>query len=208
MRIRARAAMVGAWLLVALPAAAYDHNCPPAGTEVMTTEIQASGRPIRYEGQDGLWCLRSRGGRPISSELGHLGFFQRQGEHDDVFDKFLTAAAELWPITPGKETGFQYAGVSGGLGGGSQRDNRLYAFEFSVGDATRITVPAGTFMVVPIEILQRGTGGNYMALQSTYYYAPELGTNVKFDYRVVSGTGPTRAPAPWELVSIKPPSAK
>jgi hypothetical protein len=193
-------ALIGAW-----PAAAFDHICPAAGTEVWTTLIPASGRPIRYDGQDGLWCQRSRGGQPTTSELGHIRFFARNAMDTDIRGKFLDAAQQLWPLTPGTNISFLYATASDGSSEGATQNNTFYRGELSVEFQRQIAVPAGTFSVIPIVYTIRGQQGNYHQSSYTYYYAPELGANVKFEYRLISGSSFDQAKS-WELTRIRQPS--
>jgi hypothetical protein len=68
-----------------------------------------------------------------------------------------------------------------------------------------IAVPAGTFSVIPIVVSMHADAPHHYGFQSTYYYAPELATNVKYDLRVTSGRGRRLGP-PWELVSITLPA--
>jgi hypothetical protein len=195
--------VIGAGLIAAEPTLAYEHKCPAIGTEVRTTLIP-SGAPIRYDGANGLWCLRSRGGQPINSEFGHVRFYPRTMQGSDLSEKNLDAASQLWPLIPGTEISFPYNATGDGSSAGSTRTNNTYVTEITVGQPQRVTVPGGTYSAVPIEFLVRGQLGNYHQSSQTYYYAPELGTNVKYEYRLISGSAFDQ-PKSWELISIKPP---
>src|SRR5256885_1233824 len=43
---------------------AAEHKCPPPGTEI---KVSIASSWLRYEGQDGLWCLRTSGGKPLDA---------------------------------------------------------------------------------------------------------------------------------------------
>jgi hypothetical protein len=203
--MRARAVLVATLVVMAAPAAlAQGHKCPPAGTEVWTTLIPANGKPIRYEGQQDFWCLRTRDGKPINSELGHVAFYARANMGSESAMKLRDIAAQLWPLAPGKSATTVVRGVSDGSSAAAFVGQHIYRWEFNVEPAQSITVPAGTFTVLPIVQDVIGEGGNYHRGRYTYYYAPDLGTNVKFDYKVVHGSNGS-PPQPWELVSIKTP---
>jgi hypothetical protein len=197
-----RALLIAA-ALIAVPvvAAAAEHRCPAPGTEVRFSLATA---PLRYEGQDGLWCLRSVGGKPIHRELGHFRFFAANAERNELYDKTVAAAAQLWPIEPGKSVSYIYQATGGGAGGGGLIGSARYEVTVTVEPARAVTVPAGTFTAMPIVMNLRGTGSNYLSTLATYYYAPELGMNIKHEYRVVSGTGDA-GDKPWEVVAITAP---
>jgi hypothetical protein len=200
--MRAYAVLAGLGLIAAAPAArAYEHVCPAPGTEIVTTQFRT---PIRYEGQEGLACLRSQGGKPINNEIGHYRFYPRGGSSSELYGKYLAAAYQLWPLAPGKRTDFPYSAVGDGSSAGSTRNNHYYRAHLSVEAAREITVPAGRFEVVPIVLDIRGERGNYHHSRYTYFYAPALGTNVKFTYELVSGSSATGS-TPWELVRYQAP---
>jgi hypothetical protein len=203
--MRAPAVLVTALIVLAAPMAlAVEHKCPPAGTEIRTTLLAASSKPIRSEGQEGLWCLRSLNGQPINSEIGHLSFFPRSQQASDAAREYSAAAAELWPLTPGKTASFQFRHTGDGSSAAADAGNYIHRVEFTVEPPRELTVPAGTFRVLPIVYDVRGTGKNYHHGRYTYYYAPDLATNVKFEYKIIQGSN-ARPPQPWELVSIKTP---
>jgi len=201
------------WLLAAPPAFGFEHRCPAPGTELVTTAIQAANLPpIRYEGASGLWCLRSQGGKPIDSELDHFNYFPRDVAQIDLYErrvlreKSLRAAAALWPLVPGNHASFVYA-YQEDLSGGGSISGRQFFFtqDLAVEMPRQIRVPAGQFLVIPIVVTIRGQGGQYHQSVRTYYYAPDLATNVKFEYRLVAGNQATPPPS-WELVSIRQPA--
>lgn len=195
--------------ILTVPAAvlAHDHKCPPAGTEIRTSTLAASSKPIRSEGQQGLWCLRSLNGQPINSEIGHLSFFPRDQMTSKAARDYSDAAAQLWPLTPGKTVSFQFQHTGDGSSAAANSGNFIQRIEFKVEPPRSVTVPAGTFQVLPIVYDVRGTGGNYHHGRYTYYYAPELATNVKFEYTIIQGSN-ARPPQSWELVSIKAPAGR
>jgi hypothetical protein len=205
MRIFCTVVLASLALIGVRPASAFDHKCPAPGTELRTT-LTSSGAPIRYDGEQGLWCLRSRGGQPMHSELGHFRFFARTTAHDGLYDKYVDAANALWPLAPGNTARFLYQDIETGRGANATVGNFLYEHYITVEEARQISVPAGTFTVVPIVDELRGTGGNVHRSQLIFYYAPELGTNVKFEFRAINGVG--NEATPWELVSIKSPAAR
>src|SRR5262249_12945764 len=125
--------------------------------------------------------------------------------HTDVYEKFVAAAAELWPITPGKKITFVYTGVSDGSSGGATTNQHQYEVTILVDVPRGVKTPAGTFQAVPIQMTLKGQLGNYHHSTQTYYYAPALGTNVKYEYRLISGTS-NNQPQSWELTSIRAPS--
>ncbi len=198
------AVMVGAALLgsVSSTAFAIDHACPPPGTEVNTT--QTTGTPIRYESQRGLFCLRSRGGRAINSELGHFRFFARTAPNTDLYEKYVRAAAELWPIVPGKKITFVYTGVGDGSSGGSTTNPHQYEVTIVVDVQRHVKTAAGTFVAFPIQMTLKGLRSNHHVSTQTYYYAPDLAINVRYEYRLVSGTS-SNQPTSWELTRIRTP---
>lgn len=206
MRALAGVVIVGLGLLAAWPADAFEHRCPEPGTEVWTTEIPASSRPVIYEGQNGLWCLRSRGGQPINSELGHFRFRARNARTSDLFEKFDAAASALWPLYPGKRATFQFLGARAGSGEAADTSSQFYSIDITVDMQRQITVPAGTFSVVPIVVTQRGEKSGSYEGSETYYYSPELGTNVKFEFRLISGSI-LSPPKSWELARIRSPAS-
>jgi hypothetical protein len=204
--MRAPAALVTALLLTAAaPAAlAFEHKCPALGTEVRTTLLSPKSAPIRYDGQHDLWCLRTLAGKPLNSELGHMAFFPVTQRGSDAAQKYYGIAQELWPLAPGKTAVTMSARVSDGSSAAASDANSLMRTEFRVEPPRSLTVPAGTFTVVPIVYEVIGTGRNYHRGQYTYYYAPDLGTNAKFEYKVVHGSN-ANPPQSWELVSFKAP---
>ena len=196
-----RFAIVLAGILPAAAAHAEDFKCPKPGLVLRYSD----GGALRHDGQDGLWCMRSRlNGKPYASAFGHVAFYYRDRARGNEYDKWQTAIPQLWPIAPGKSVSFVWQDVEGGDNAGSQRNSFIFARDVSVEPARQITVPAGTFTVYPIVDLMRGTGGNYHRSVRTYYYAPELGANVKFEYRLISG-GQINQPKPWEVVEVIPP---
>ncbi|HUA53487.1 MAG TPA: hypothetical protein VMB81_15055 [Candidatus Sulfotelmatobacter sp.] len=196
--MRIKFAIVLGGILLSAVAQAEDFKCPTPGLALRYSD----GGLLRYDGRDGFWCMRSRlNGKPFASELGHVAFYYRDRASGNEFDKWLNAVAELWPIAPGKSVSFIYQDVEGGDNAGSQRNSFIYARDVSVEPPRQITVPAGTFTVYPIVDILRGTGGNYHRSSRTYYYAPDLGANVKFEYRLISG-GQVNQPKPWEVVEV------
>src|SRR5271170_3387908 len=169
MRTRSALVIASLGLLPAWPAWAFDHKCPEPGTEIWTSEISASNRPIRYDGQSGLWCLRSRGGKPINSELGHFRFYARNAQTSDLYEKYQTAAAELWPLSPGKRATFQYVGTSDGSSEGAGNGSHFYTIDITVEAQQPITVPAGRISAIPIVVSRRGQQSDYHQSSSTYY---------------------------------------
>jgi len=189
----------------AQPASAFEHRCPAPGTEVRWS-ITPARAPIRYDGQDGLWCLRSYEGRPIESELGHFRFFARDAEHTEMYDKMLEAARELWPLEPGNHASFLYVDQADGANEAADVGSYFYQAEFSVGPPVVLSVRAGTYEALPISLDIFGQHQNTHHSQYVYYYAPDIGMVVKFEFHLVHGTL-ARQPRNWELVSIKlPPS--
>jgi hypothetical protein len=181
-------------------AADEPHKCPAPGTTVNNS----LGGSFRYERQEGLWCLRTRNGRPAQAELGHMRFFDESRRSGEMYEKWLNTASEIWPIAPGKSTSFIYQGTETGMGANATLGNYIYAYETRVEPPIQVTVGAGTFTAYPIISVLRGTTGNVHRSEYVFYYAPEVGTNVKFEYRPINGV--TKDPPPnWELVKITPP---
>jgi hypothetical protein len=141
----------------------------------------------------------------MNSELGHFRFFARNATHDALYDKYVDAANALWPLAPGNTARFLYQDIETGRGASASVGNYLYEHYITVEDARQISVPAGTFIVLPIVDELRGTGGNVHRSQLVFYYAPELGTNVKFEFRAINGVG--NEATPWELTRIQAPSS-
>jgi hypothetical protein len=185
---------------VASVSRAEDFNCPPPG---LTLKI-SDGARLRYEGRDGLWCMRSLNGKPFASDLGHVAFYNRARAGGEEYNKWPIAVAELWPITPGKSVSFIYQGVESGGGAGATLNSQAYAHDVTVESPRQITVPAGTFTVYPIVDVLHGMAGNYHRSSRTYYYAPQLGANVKFEYRLLAGSQADQ-PKSWEVVAVIPP---
>jgi hypothetical protein len=212
-------------------AIAEEHKCPVPGTEVMWTE---SREPVRYEGQEGLWCYRFSGGRQIPSELGHIRYFPRY-QHNEAYEKALKAATELSPIEPGKKLLFNFQNASGQtysgqilrddvydkfLKGASElwpiepakkvtfnfkgQSDRAFSTTISVEQRETITVLAGTFTVLPLIVEIRNIGGREYHVRRSFYYSPDLGMNVKNDFQYFAGNARPDE-SPSELISVKPP---
>jgi hypothetical protein len=97
----------------------------------------------------------------------------------------IRSVEELWPLEVGKSTSFNFDGDSGAR-----------AVNVKVTGTQTITVPAGTFYTYVIERRDRlvADGRENVA---TYWYAPMVGTFVKFQ--------DTRAARPrpsWDMVSV------
>jgi hypothetical protein len=97
-----------------------------------------------------------------------------------------TAPQQLWPLEVGKSTTFNIDGSSG-----------VRAVTAKVLRTETVTVPAGTFYSYVIE--RRDRDMEFRENVATYWYAPAVGSYVKFQ-EVFNRPGRPR-PA-WELVSI------
>ena len=197
---RALAVALTGVVLSAAPLRAEEHKCPTPGLSVR----YSGGDVIRYESQEGLWCLRTRNGKPATSELGHVAWYFRDRASGDEYEKWLKAVVQFWPISPGKTITFTYLGTEDGSGPGAAFNRFFYAHDVTVEPPRQVTVGAGTFTVFPIVDIVRGTGGNHFRSSYTHFYAPELGTDVKFEFKLISGSI-ARQPSNWEIVAIIPP---
>jgi hypothetical protein len=115
----------------------------------------------------------------------------------------MDAATRLWPLSPGDVVKFLYQDVETGRGGNASKGSYIYEHEISVGDPVVVSVAAGQFLTVPITDELRGTGGNSHRSQYVFYYAPEYGLTVKFEFKAISGVG--NEAKPWELTELKQP---
>jgi hypothetical protein len=195
------AAVVGGALVIAAPSRAEPFKCPPPGTTLKYSD----GGALRHDGRDGMWCPRTTaGGKPFAAALGHVAFYNRDRASGDVYEKWLKAVAQLWPIEPGKSVSFRYQTAEDGSSANAFTGNITLEEEVTVEAPRSITVGAGTFVVYPLVILHKGVGTTYHRSSRTYYYAPELGANVKFEFRLISGSM-GQQPKNWEVVAITPP---
>ncbi len=186
-------------LVVAAPAGAEPFKCPAPGVV-----LKIGKDVLRYEGQDGLWCKRSMNGKPFASDLGHVAFYYRERASGDLYKKWAKAMAELWPIAPGKSVKFVYQGTDDGSSAGALVGSGIFEHEITVEVPRSITVSAGTFVVYPIVDMHRGVANNYHRSSRTYFYAPELGANVKFEFKLISGTLGNQ-PRNWEVGQVVAP---
>jgi hypothetical protein len=100
----------------------------------------------------------------------------------------LSAAASLWPLEIGKSTSFQVVDAGGGVRAVNARVLRTEI----------IAVPAGRFFTYVIERQDRGISDGATNV-ARYWYAPSVGTMVKFDEPIRRSGRPM---PPWEMAAI------
>lgn len=105
----------------------------------------------------------------------------------------------LWPLRLGTATTLR-----------TREGDEVYRWEFRVLDTTTVTVPAGTFAATVVEgtrvpeLVHAPQGAS--TVLNTWWYAPAVGTVVRFESNYLTGPGQGRR-FTGELRSIRPPPA-
>jgi hypothetical protein len=155
---------LGAWSAVSAQDAGVPFACPKEGTVFETS--RGSTRTARA--RDGWVCSFDVAGGEGFSRYGH--FINAEGTaKDDYGDKIVA----LWPLKVGTKSVF-----SRSLGSGDRE------ITLEVKEKKKLVVPAGEFEVILVEVTNRAIASKGTGYHATdqYYYAPSVGTYVKYDY--------------------------
>ena len=167
--------------LVACAADQKEFHCPKSGTVI---EYTGTGGTIVFGGADGMWCTGTlekgqswrRYAVLAGADASWSGFIENHVER-------------IWPLQLGKEIRFTFQGRSSRVSGGVDADTPFwYAERIVVARKEKLTVPAGTFDTWVIGDHQDVSRGRVVALR-TYWYAPEIGFAIKYNYHITQGVG-------------------
>jgi hypothetical protein len=103
------------------------------------------------------------------------------------FDRRI--ADGLWPLEVGNEASVVVT-----------RGDQSWRYTLKVLRSETVTIPAGQFQTYVVERRQQGMGSNFHESIATYWYAPSVGTVVKFESKLLAGT--SRDPPSWEAAGI------
>ena len=171
-----------------LAAEQADFRCPIPGTVI---EFAPNGR-IVFTGQDGMWCL---GTNTRGQQWRYYAMLANAGS------AYIENHVErIWPLEIGKEITFKIQGGSNNVSGGESYPIFWYTERIVVARQERVSVQAGTFDTWAIEIHEDTSGqGRTFSAVRTYWYAPNIGYNVKMTYHIAMGVGKDDA---WEAKAI------
>jgi uncharacterized caspase-like protein len=165
-------------------------RCPTAGTIIETstgnvlTFIPGKDFRCRFKNQSGTVTERF-----AMLLAGNSAWINSGGEK-------LT---KLWPLRVGNEQWFVYSGttVSGNPGS--------WYHTFTVKRTERLTVKAGTFNTFVIEHREQGALGNTADSVDRYWFAPDVGYFVKYEFSVINARGNYGERKDWEAVRVTVP---
>jgi hypothetical protein len=159
---------------------AIPFRCPTPGT-IMAFSDNTSRTFTR---QDGLTChYRTSDNRDGSFFAGIVA------PNHALMARFKGDIEKVWPARVGYKSDFMQL--------------EAWGYQVIVRETTRITVPAGTFDVVPIDLTEEGIRQNMHRSYKRYYYAPSLGYAVKYEPVLERGAwGGSNAPRTIELMRV------
>lgn len=188
-----RAFLAGVFTLtIVYITAAQEVRAPAIGTRLVTT----TGGYFEIAGTESLDVVTRNASGQSYRWIG--GFMHRIGQ---ASDSQLAEIRSLHPLAVGRSVSFDTAGVT------ARGSNAAYNHRIRVLKQEQVVVAAGTFQTFVIEwrernISQLGSRPDSSAeFIRTYWYAPEIGFIVKFEYREQGSTVP-QSISPWEIKEI------
>ena len=180
-------------------------RCPAPGTVIEFT----SGGKITFGDQDGFWC---QGTGTKGQPWRWFAMMAGGGSRDAPYIE--NHVERIWPLEVGKEIEFRYPGSNDQVaGGGAPPYVFWYIVKVTVVRHEPVTVPAGTFDAWLIEIHTTTSARLNGTFIRSYWYAPEVGYNVKSTWHVAQGIGKDSAyeataiyTAPPATVAAPPPA--
>lgn len=162
-------------------------HCPPSGASLLTSE----GQNIVFTRQDGLSCLYRLGG--VGAERGWFaGVISASAGYAE---RYREEFSKVWPAQVGSKVVFD------AINGTEGWHNEIF-----VRERKAITVPAGAFDVLVIDVTQEGNRSNLHKSTLRYYWAVDFGFPVKHEPILERGAwGPNFTPKPWEAEKITRP---
>ena len=106
----------------------------------------------------------------------------------------------LIPLEVGKKVTYESSGA-GNLG----RADGAWQYTLSVERYEQLTTPAGTMATFVLFVEERTFRGDGK-WERRYWYAPDVGHVVKFDFKTIQGNPPVPYPSNWMLTEIKVPA--
>jgi len=103
----------------------------------------------------------------------------------------------LAPLRVGQKISFQHTGP------GTTGGDGTWFYDVVVERAESITTPAGTFptLVLLLDEQSPQFAGRW---QQRYWYSPQVGYAVKYEYKTLHGMPPRNGPQDWVLTEYKP----
>ncbi len=157
---------------------------PPVGTDVVTT-----GDTYRVESVNGFDAVMRN--LRTGNRFGVHALVLAGSSVGNVLQYDRAAPESLWPLSVGKSTSFD-----------AHREHQVWQVEVSVTGTERVVVPAGTFDTFVIQKRERGIGHNSYRGTTTYWYAPIVGSPVKYEQVVESQNNRIA----WELKQLAYPA--
>ena len=175
-------------LLFAFPAAAQDQfqfKCPQPGTVITFSDKSV----VTFTRSDGLSCFYKVADGP------ERGWFASAYSATNLFAVAnRETISRLWPAKIGDRVSFHT------LNGTTGWNN-----EIIIREKTKLTIAAGTFDVLVIDVIEEGNRGNIHKSVRRFYYAPDLGFHVKFEPILERGQWGSGTPTPLEAVKVTLP---
>lgn len=166
-------------------------DCPAPGTQFTFSD----GARIEAIDDQGSYVCRFKSLKTLKTFDRLLGVFNTTGPDADRLRSLL-------PLQVGRRVSFSTSGAS------VVGSDGFWFQTVSVERAENVVTPAGTFPAFVILSENQSVQGSHGLWQYRYWYAPEIGHVVKFEFLTVHGNPPPNYPKRWELTAYAPvPSA-
>jgi hypothetical protein len=166
-------------------------SCPEPGTRLTFSD----GARIEAVGDRGNYVCRFKSLKTRGTFDRLLGSFEPTSPLvQPNADKFRS----LIPLEVGRKIKFQTSGA------GSRGADGFWFQEVSVERFERVVTPAGTFAAFVILYDEQAPQFGHGQWQYRYWYSPEVGHTVKFEFTTFRGNPPPNYPKNWELTAYAP----
>ena len=166
-------------------------HCPATGTQLSFSD----GGAIESLGE-------------VSDSICRFKNRQTSATYERILGAFVPTAAiiktnmqkirSLIPLKVGKRVTFETSGASN-LGG-----DGAWQYTLLIEKAETIVTPAGTLATFVL-LYQEQTFGSGGKWERRYWYSPEVGHVVKFEFKTIHGSPPKPYPSNWTLTEVRAP---